>query len=73
MTRCQSWQKNFSLFPDKHIAGISELDQENIGLLLSKNKEMLIAACKDNPEVLLDIGSDNEQAKSNVSPLAAKA
>jgi dsDNA-binding SOS-regulon protein len=64
--------ENFSLFLGKHIAGISELDSENIGLLLSKNKDMLIAACKGNPEVLLDIGDDNRQKASNVTPLASK-
>jgi hypothetical protein len=65
--------ENFSLFLGKHIAGISELDSENIGLLLSMNKDVLIAACKGNPELLLDIGSDNEQKESNVTPLTAKA
>ena len=65
--------ENFSLFPGKHIADISELDSENIGLLSSKNKDMLIAACKGNPELLLDIGSDNQQKESNITPLAAKA
>ena len=64
--------ENFSLFLGKHIAGISETDSENIGLLLSKNKDMLIAACKGNPELLLDIGKDNPQVESNITPLTAK-
>ena len=65
--------ENFSLFLGKHIADISEQDAENIGLLLSGNKDMLIAACKGNPQLLLDIGSQKQQKESNVTPLAAKA
>lgn len=65
--------ENFSLFLAKQIEGISEQDAENIGLLLSKNKNVLIAACKGNPDLLLEIGSDNEQEASNITPLAAKA
>lgn len=65
--------ENFGSFLGKHIAGISEQDAENIGLLLSKNKDMLIAACKGKPDLLLEIGSDNQQEASNVTPLAAKA
>jgi dsDNA-binding SOS-regulon protein len=65
--------ENFSLFLGKQIDGISEEDAENIGLLLSKNKNLLIAACKGNPNLLLEIGNDNPQDESNVTPLAAKA
>jgi dsDNA-binding SOS-regulon protein len=65
--------ESFSLFLGKHIADIGEQDAENIGLLLSRNKNTLIAACKGNPELLLDIGHDEPQAESNVTALAAKA
>jgi dsDNA-binding SOS-regulon protein len=64
--------ENFSLLFEKQVEGISEKDAEKIGLLLSKNKSVLIAACKGNPDLLLDIGSENQEA-SNVTPLAAKA
>lgn len=64
--------ENFSLFLGKHIAGLSEQEAENIGLLLSKNKSGLIAACKGNPDSLLGIDGDNEQEASNITPLAAK-
>ena len=63
--------ENFSLFLSKQIEGISEQDAENIGLLLSKNKNTLIAACKGNPDLLLDIGSDDQEEASNITPLAA--
>ena len=65
--------ENFSLFLGKQIEGISEQDAENIGLLLSKNKNVLIAACKGNPDLLLDIGSEDQIVASNITPLAAKA
>lgn len=65
--------ENFSLLLGRQIEGISEQDAENIGLLLSKNKSVLIAACKGNPDLLLDIGSDDSQEASNITPLTAKA
>jgi dsDNA-binding SOS-regulon protein len=65
--------ENFSFLLGKHIEGISEQDAENMGLLLSKNKNILIAACKGNPDLLLDIGSDDQALASNITPLAAKA
>ena len=65
--------ENFSLFLGQQIEGISEQDAENIGLLLSKNKDMLIAACKGNPDLLLNIGSEDQVEKSNITQLEAKA
>lgn len=64
--------ENFSLLFEKQVEGISEKDAEKIGLLLAQNKSVLIAACKGNPDLLLDIGSANQEA-SNITPLAAKA
>ena len=65
--------ENFSLLLEKQIEGISEKDAENIGLLLSQNKNILIAACKGKPGLLLDIGGENPQEASNITALAAKA
>ena len=65
--------ENFSLLFEKQIKGISEQDAEKIGLLLSKNKDILIAACKGQPDLLLDVGSENQKGASNVTPLTAKA
>lgn len=64
--------ENFSLLLEKQVEGISEQDAEKIGLLLSKNKDILIAACKGQPDLLLDIGNENQQEASNITPLAAK-
>jgi dsDNA-binding SOS-regulon protein len=63
--------ESFSLFLGKHIDGISEKDSENIGLLLSKNKSVLIAACKGNPDLLLGLGEEQPE-QSNITSLAAK-
>ena len=65
--------ENFSAFLSKEIDGISEKDAEDIGLLLAKNKNVLMAACKGKPELLLDIGDTESQDTSNITPLAAKA
>ena len=59
---------------ETQVEGISEQDAENIGLLLSMNKHVLIAACKGNPDLLGGFGQDNEEeTASNITPLTAKA
>jgi hypothetical protein len=40
--------------------------------LLSKNKSVLIAACKGNPDLLLGLGEDEQHEPSNITPLAGK-
>ena len=65
--------ENFSLFLRREADGITELDAENIGLLLSRNKDLLVAACKGKPDLLLDIGGDEQAETSNITPLTAKA
>ena len=52
-------------------SSISEQDAEQLGLLLSRNKEHLMAACKGKPEALSEVSA--EEAASNVTPLAAKS
>ena len=64
--------EGFSVFLGRQIENISEEDAVNIGLLLSRNKSLLIAACKGNPDLLLDSGNDDQQESSNVTPLTAK-
>ncbi len=64
--------ENFGLFLRKQIDGISEKDAENIGLLLSENKNLLIAACKGKPDLLLEICNDEQQEETNITALAAK-
>ena len=64
--------ESISSFLGQRIDGLSEDDAENIGLLLSKNKTLLIAACKGNPNALMDVDGDEPQDASNITPLAAK-
>ena len=64
--------ENFTAFLEKHAPGISEQDAESIGLLLSKNKETLMTACKGKPEALLELGEDvTTEEPSNTGALSA--
>jgi hypothetical protein len=65
--------ESISTFLGQRIESLGDDDAESIGLLLSKNKTLLIAACKGNPDALLDAGSDEQQDASNITPLAAKS
>ncbi|MEH6569888.1 MAG: YebG family protein [Halioglobus sp.] len=65
--------EGFSAFLLSKANGISDQDAEDIGLLLSKNKNLLIAACKGKPGLLLDIGDAEQSGTSNITPLTAKA
>jgi len=65
--------EGFGSLLEKHIPNISEQDAENIGLLLSRNKDILVAACKGKPEMLLDLQDLCEDESSNVTPLAGRA
>ena len=64
---------SISTFLGDRIDGLSEDNAESIGLLLSKNKALLVAACKGNPSALANSDSDEDQDASNITPLAAKA
>jgi uncharacterized protein len=65
--------ESFSVFLSRQVDGISEADAENIGLLLSRNKGLLMTACKGNPDVLLELGDEQQEGASNITPLTAKA
>ena len=64
--------ENFGAFLQREVEGIDESAAENIGLLLSKNKQQLVAACKGKPELLLEIGQETDEETSNVTAIAAK-
>jgi dsDNA-binding SOS-regulon protein len=65
--------ESFSSLFEKQIEGISEQVAEDIGLLFAKNKEVLMAACKGKPELLLEFGNQTQHEESNITPLTAKA
>lgn len=62
--------EGFTSMLEKYASSISEQDAENLGLLLSRNKEQLMASCKGKPDLLLTLG---EEQASNVTELAATA
>ncbi len=58
----------FTTLLESQIADIDEVKAEEFGILLAKNKELVIQACKGNSEALQKIGSD----ETNVTPIAAE-
>ena len=65
--------ESFASFLMQHSEGISEQNAEDIGLLLSKNKDKVMTACKGKPEELLSIGTEESEDSSNVTPLTASS
>lgn len=65
--------ESFTEFLSQKLEGISEQDAENIGLLLSRNKNALMAACKGNTELLLGTAAQSDQDATNITPLKTKA
>ncbi len=47
---------------ETNLTHINEQDAEAIGLLLAKNSDNLVKACKGKPEVLLSINSDADNS-----------
>ena len=52
---------------EQTIPGIDDLKAEEFGLLLARNKKLVIKACKGNPDALEEIGSQSD----NVTKLNA--
>lgn len=65
--------EHFAEFLKSNSSGIGEAEAESIGLLLAKNKDSVISACKGKPEALLDITAESTEQESNVTPLSAKS
>ena len=63
--------EQFCALVEKHIPGVDAVKAEEFGILLAKNKEIIIDACKGKPELLEDIGSEDRE--DNVTPLVAEA
>ena len=59
---------NISYWVEKEIDGIPEAIIEDIGLLMAKNKDMMIKAMKGKPEVLLE---SNAIIDDNVTAIKA--
>lgn len=63
--------ENITALVSKEIAGLSDEQSENIGILLSRNKDLLATAIKGKPEVLLGDDIQSVDADDNVSALSA--
>ena len=62
--------EHFTALLEQQVAGIDEAKAESFGLLLAKNKELIIQACKGRPEVLEELINTNAD---NVTAIAAGA
>jgi dsDNA-binding SOS-regulon protein len=58
--------EQFTALLENQIEGIDEAKAESFGLLLAKNKELIIQACKGRPEVLGEIINPNQ---NTVTPI----
>ena len=58
----------FTSLLESQISGIDESKAEEFGILLAKNKDLLMQACKGNSEALQKIGSED----SNVTSISAE-
>ncbi len=69
--------EHFTALLEKHAPDISEQDAEKLGLLLSKNKDQLVVACKGKPDVLASLGEEPAATKADddvkITPLTANA
>ena len=52
--------EQFTSLLESKVEGINETQAESFGLLLAKNKELIIQACKGKPEVLSEVSEGNE-------------
>ncbi len=59
--------EQFTALLEHQIEGIDEAKAESFGLLLAKNKDLIMQACKGRPEVLQEIINPSE---STVTPIS---
>lgn len=61
----------FTDFFESHVDGLSEAQTEALGLLLARNKDSVINACKGNTSVLVDVSKNDElDFAANVAPIS---
>ena len=60
--------EEFTVLLEDNVGKIDEKIAEEFGLLLARNKDKLIQACKGRPEALRELDAEDE---SNVTPLKA--
>ena len=52
--------EQFTSLLESKVEGINEEQAESFGLLLAKNKELIIQACRGKPEVLAGVSEGND-------------
>jgi len=60
--------EQFTALLESQISGIDESQAESFGILLAKNKELLIQACRGKPDALIEIIDPGKSDK--VMPIA---
>ena len=59
--------EEFTLLLESRIKGVDEKLAEDFGILLARNKEKIVSACKGSPEVLRDLETEDD---TTVTPIA---
>jgi uncharacterized protein len=59
--------EQFTALLESQISGIDEAKAENFGLLLAKNKDLVIQACKGNSEALGEIINPSQTTVTPIS------
>jgi dsDNA-binding SOS-regulon protein len=60
--------EQFTALLESNIEGINEVQAETFGLLLARNKELIVQACKGKPAALAEIGNE-VLASEKVTPI----
>ncbi len=60
--------EEFTTLLEQRFSKLDEVQAEEFGLLLARNKEKVIAACKGKPEVLRELDNDMD---AKVTPIKA--
>ena len=59
--------EQFTQLLGKHLSSIKASEAEDFGILLAKNKEILMQACKGNPDALEDINAESDSVVTSIS------
>jgi len=60
--------EEFTSLLEEQFSKLDEVQAEEFGLLLARNKEKIILACKGKPEILRELDSDKD---AKVTPIKA--
>ena len=63
--------EQFTSLIEKHLSDVDAQEAEALGILLAKNKDSVVSACKGKAEALENLGEDSGEVAENVTPIAA--